>query len=614
MSSKPIYSQGALDGRNIRLIFIHPANDEGERLECTCLPFDIDKAPPYEALSYAWGTIQQPHEILCNGQAIGIQPSLLTALRRLRLSQSERVLWADAICINQSDNAEKSHQVPLMGRIYSNAERVIVWLGPGDSQKTQTAFETLWHIASACYQYNQENGIDDEDFLADHGAVTLPVEAFAPSAFASLKELFSKHWFSRIWCVQEIRLARDALVLWGQDELSWKDLAMGASWIFDRAKRRWDESDPLASYIFNVDTINATIMHYASAPTLLELFRSLRGFQASDPRDKVYGVLNLISLRAEREAIEVDYSKTVGQVYADTVLVVIRLYSRLTTLTYVTHSAEYAAQELGDSNEEHDKSHDSYDKTYRSWAPLWNGPTHTLLLGLNGSNDCPWKPCGEDVTCVPNTYHPETEQLCLRGIMYEKVQEVEDAVAHSTWNARTLADLHPFFNVYTRLRTAPFSTNPNEEFEQRISKLARTVTAGSWKSRYLQYLDANDQEIYWWAFMQFMARMIELQDTGDEGPFQHSTDWKGFEEEAFSTCEHRRMFWTEHGCLGLGPACMRAGDVVVVLHGGNTPYVLRPRGDKYLFMGQAYVDDIMNGQLMEKLSRGEVEEQDFCLI
>jgi hypothetical protein len=52
----------------------------------------------------------------------------------------------------------------------------------------------------------------------------------------------------------------------------------------------------------------------------------------------------------------------------------------------------------------------------------------------------------------------------------------------------------------------------------------------------------------------------------------------------------------------------------VVLHGGNTPYILRPKGDKYLFMGQAYVDDIMNGQLMEKLDRGEVQEQDFCLI
>jgi hypothetical protein len=51
-----------------------------------------------------------------------------------------------------------------------------------------------------------------------------------------------------------------------------------------------------------------------------------------------------------------------------------------------------------------------------------------------------------------------------------------------------------------------------------------------------------------------------------------------------------------------------------VLHGGNTPYILRPRGDEYLFIGQAYVDEIMHGEIMRGLSTGEVKEEDFCLV
>jgi hypothetical protein len=132
--------------------------------------------------------------------------------------------------------------------------------------------------------------------------------------------------------------------------------------------------------------------------------------------------------------------------------------------------------------------------------------------------------------------------------------------------------------------------------------------------QYLQHHDIDAQVTFYGEYVDFVSRAIRLQETGDEGEFQHIANSKAFERQTLSTCYSRRMFWTENASIGLGPACMRAGDVVVVFHGGNTPYVLRPRGDKYLFMGQAYVDDIMDGQLMEKLSRGEVQEQDFYLI
>lgn len=76
-------------------------------------------------------------------------------------------------------------------------------------------------------------------------------------------------------------------------------------------------------------------------------------------------------------------------------------------------------------------------------------------------------------------------------------------------------------------------------------------------------------------------------------------------------CKDRRFFWIEGGSFGIGPACMRKGDVVVVLFGGKTPYILRTCGRSYLYIGQAYVDKLMTGNLIEEMERGRVHEQGF---
>ena len=111
-----------------------------------------------------------------------------------------------------------------------------------------------------------------------------------------------------------------------------------------------------------------------------------------------------------------------------------------------------------------------------------------------------------------------------------------------------------------------------------------------------------------------MRRLLHLEDLGNEGEHFHNRDSIQFERDACRACRQRRMFWTESGSYGLGPQCMRPGDIVVVLYGGNTPYVLRPRKNEYIFMGQAYVDEIMNGELFQGPAVDIPEEQTFCLI
>lgn len=88
---------------------------------------------PYEALSYTWGgnsLEENGAEILLNGQEVSITENLRDALRCLRLQDCDRMLWVDALCIDQANNKEKGHQVGQMRLVYEKAEQVLVWLGP----------------------------------------------------------------------------------------------------------------------------------------------------------------------------------------------------------------------------------------------------------------------------------------------------------------------------------------------------------------------------------------------------------------------------------------------------------------------------------------------------
>jgi hypothetical protein len=90
------------------------------------LPEDIQE---YAALSYTWGSESTPCDIIMNGTKTEVTTNLYLALQDLRLQEKDRILWIDALSIDQSNEKEKEHQVQQMGSIYRNAERVMIWLG-----------------------------------------------------------------------------------------------------------------------------------------------------------------------------------------------------------------------------------------------------------------------------------------------------------------------------------------------------------------------------------------------------------------------------------------------------------------------------------------------------
>jgi len=111
-------------------------------IHCTFDLACLDETPEYEALSYVWGDDTTRFRVAVDNSPFFVTPNLYSALRHLRLKDRDRVLWIDALCINQADEAERTHQVSCIGDIYREASSVIVWLGE-ESASSEIAMDFL---------------------------------------------------------------------------------------------------------------------------------------------------------------------------------------------------------------------------------------------------------------------------------------------------------------------------------------------------------------------------------------------------------------------------------------------------------------------------------------
>jgi hypothetical protein len=138
------YLYGTLPTRSsIRILKLHPGPPypNPELVALSIEVVDLDDEPDFEAVSYTWyhpspGNSIEWSDITANGQRMQLTAELKYMFKHLRHAKETRNLWVDAICINQISDPEKNDQVARMGRVYNQAQQVVVWLGgesPGSS-------------------------------------------------------------------------------------------------------------------------------------------------------------------------------------------------------------------------------------------------------------------------------------------------------------------------------------------------------------------------------------------------------------------------------------------------------------------------------------------------
>lgn len=220
-----------------------------EEMSFTLDTFELNSAPPFDALSYTWGDPLCPYlsltklsahsrnSIRCNGISLEVQPNLLAALKELQTVDISRstYMWIDAICINQENQSERSSQVQMMGKIYEQAESVILWLGPED-ETVADAFVVLERLGSVGRVPRNKEQLDAAKAAVSNISLSdfydaacypakLGIEPFNDRQWLSVVSLLHRPYFKRVWVIQEISQARKIIVVCGRKQLDWAKFA-----------------------------------------------------------------------------------------------------------------------------------------------------------------------------------------------------------------------------------------------------------------------------------------------------------------------------------------------------------------------------------------------------
>ncbi len=183
------YQYRPLSDGCIRLLRLMPHPDENAKIQCQLFDYAVLDSGRgghlYEALSYVWGSMEKPLAVSTDEGYLPVTKNLHAALARLRDRVFPRILWVDAICINQDDIEERGCQVSSMAKIYARANRVIIWLeeAPADGGQVDVDAKT-----------DGDRALGVISAAAD-GRLTQPSENDRQAVLALLR----LSWFRRIW-------------------------------------------------------------------------------------------------------------------------------------------------------------------------------------------------------------------------------------------------------------------------------------------------------------------------------------------------------------------------------------------------------------------------------
>jgi hypothetical protein len=386
------FAYRSLHTEQIRLVVLLPGST-GSRIECRLLHQKTYNPMQYDALSYTWGDMANTEEIMLNGFIFTVTAGLERALRHLRLPNKKRVLWIDAICINQMDTTERNHQVQMMFNIYQNAQAVRAWIGCeiGDEDQTtrneldghmSLAHNTPGNHANAMplpgdYQHDWDvwklidifGNLDAEaewSTSSERDIFSLVSNSFKlPSgqkAWHDLAILVLRPYWTRVWIQQEILIKSKVIVHCGSASFPLLSLC-GLYELLKRYLYSLDDYERHHSCAAFIHQSCLQIMNLKSqeknlvqpdVTTMMQLLRYQSLRQTTDPRDKIYGVVGLVRVW-RNGGLPVDYGLSVRHVYAMAFKYTVEQYQRLHILVHQARTT--GAQRLAE---------------LPSWCPDWN--------------------------------------------------------------------------------------------------------------------------------------------------------------------------------------------------------------------------------------------------
>ena len=321
----------------------------GQHVECEISAWPIDHPPRYYAISYTWGDPADTTKITINGRSLVVRRNCEYALQQAFTSNASNYYWVDAICIAQKTQ-EKNHQVGIMGQIYSEAEYVFACVGPhaDDSEylfrmlyKHRPLLESLSMTLFPAL-YRERGWLYPSLIQPQHSGKlwvrlrSILITSNCQRLYKSFMSFMNRAYFQRTWVLQEQHLASEVSYLCGATVQEGEGLLVlsynlrhwsGIAELkrLDRCKRYLERDNLSFLYVSDVqgrDRKRSPQMRCldlaceTKEQTLKYVLDDMDKFKCTDPRDRLYGILNLV-LWPEQKKPAPDYNRDNFEVALD---------------------------------------------------------------------------------------------------------------------------------------------------------------------------------------------------------------------------------------------------------------------------------------------------------
>ncbi|KAK2043676.1 hypothetical protein LZ31DRAFT_585115 [Colletotrichum somersetense] len=595
-------------GRWFRLLHIHPGQAH-DPLVCDLVTVDLESNPSYKALSYVWGDPSIPAEITCSGFRRPVTVSLFDGLRRLRHPARLETAWADAICINQSDNNEKAYQVNLMGLIYDRATEVV-----NGTHMTQGvlpgAFLTLTDQdgqKSALFPVNQRKNNLEQILKAQH--------------LIAIKEPFLLPWFTRVWVLQEVGLATEATAFWGDSHIAFREIAMfihfamtdeNMNFILGQDIQDIISGPPYYAFWSVWSTYNKKDSWVSRCPPLqafanqqvaecqidfLVVLEASRRFSATNALDHVFAFLGhpkALVTATNQLLVQADYNIALEDLH---VVVASRLAEMsLNFLVQVQNQPFNLDPGCNDP----------------SWVPKWD-------VNHDEAPNAFWEAWDASLRVTKRpTFSARLSgfRLHVSALLFDTVAEYTNVMKKADFDLSSSGPGTLIENCWD-LTAKAAKTHPHVYGDDELLSFALTLVC-HYRRTQTDREEYSDLVALFVRFCPIYSGSLwkKLERFGISFTHVHREGHVGKQFQHYGT--NRRFFVSERGYWGLGPSLMRKGDVCAILFGADVPIILRPCGGKgqYRLVGQAYINGAMYGENVEKWEEGDVtcKKEDVCLI
>ncbi|KAH8165119.1 hypothetical protein CIB48_g3122 [Xylaria polymorpha] len=660
--------------QEIRLLILLPGS-RGEAVKVGLEHVNSNEHSKFEALSYVWGDGTERSKVIVqqrlnkssslsipantaewsfereltdtfnsrDWQDVGgvlITKNLAIVLDYLRYEDKPRILWVDAVCINQENLDEKEQQVKRMGSNYENAQRTIVWLGPDAKDINEKGefdnklfsdidFSFDMFRESYAKRLNADRGINDERTTSWVTRGESPMSALTPifkpllkldveSSIAQVERfiqendaaraLLRRPWWYRIWIVQETSKSRAIDVYFGGQIIDWKILCGGAE---EYLSLHWKQVALPESSTYQLRALFEAQRLKASHPNgknLLSLLHRYRWFEATNPRDKVYGILGLARKGLGDPGIpkvDPNYKIDTFICYRDVTLEIMRASGNLDILQLCPRPVCLPTL--------NSQTHDSQRLSLPSWIPDFSydikqlpeqtvvedmGPM-TLHAQLESTE-------GSGLTASGNSQcrvelRPDGRTLTVQGFMFDSIVEQSDKLQAVVINTQERVGfgfeaLRHFFCWPRRRSSNPIPKIANYEGEEH-----------DWETIFYRTMVKGD-----------LGTNAEETIAGLKNALKHTLKRRrglgrlpgtigGLVSSLLSIntsntfpvgyIYNQRLVKTSKGYLGLVPHDAEIGDEVALLAGGKSPFLVRGNGDgQWKLVGDCYIEGLMHGE------------------